>query len=65
MGWSKTGCHISAADFSLNHLIQDYTDYTPTTLDIPWECGDHKSTAGMGTLVKQFLTGDNIILPSQ
>jgi hypothetical protein len=50
----------TAWSFSLNRLILDYTDYTPTTLDMPWECGDHKSKAGMGTLVKQFLTGTSV-----
>ena len=48
----------SAWEFTPYHLIQDETTYTPTTLDIPWKCGDPTSHAGMGTLVKQFLTGN-------
>jgi hypothetical protein len=47
----------TAYSFALNRLIQDYSSYAPTQLDIPWECGDRKTKAGMGTLVKQFLTG--------
>ena len=46
----------SAWQFTPYHLIQDYTSYTPTTLDIPWKCGDVNSHAGMGDIVKQFLT---------
>ena len=40
------------------HIIQDYTDFTPTTLDIPWCCGDQSSHAGMGSIVKQFLAAN-------
>jgi hypothetical protein len=42
-------------NFDPYHLIQDYTNFTPTTLDIPWRCGDQSSHAGMGIIVKQFL----------
>lgn len=48
----------SAWQFTPYHLIQDYTSYTPTTLDIPWKCGDTRSHAGMGDIVKQFLAGN-------
>ena len=41
--------------FMINKLILNYTNYAPTTLDQPWTCGDQKSNAGMGTLVKQHL----------
>jgi endoglucanase len=47
----------SAWDFSPPQLIQDYTTFTPTSLDIPWTYGDPKSAAGMGAIVKQSLTG--------
>lgn len=45
----------TAWNFDPSHLIQDYTNFTPTTLDIPWRCGDPSSQAGMGSIVKQFL----------
>jgi hypothetical protein len=45
----------TAWEFTPYHLIQDYSTFTPTTLDMPWTCGDINSRAGMGTLVKQFL----------
>lgn len=35
--------------------IGNHHKKTPTTLDMPWTCGDINSRAGMGTLVKQFL----------
>lgn len=47
----------TAWEFTPYHLIQNDTTFTPTTLDIPWTCGDTTSHAGMGTLVKNFLTG--------
>ncbi|HCI80782.1 MAG TPA: hypothetical protein DHW02_13945 [Ktedonobacter sp.] len=47
----------TAWEFTPYHLIQDYTTFTPTTLDIPWTCGDTTSHAGMGTIVRNFLTG--------
>ena len=42
--------------FTPMHLIQDATSFTPTTLDVPWTCGDTTIDAGMGVLVKQYLT---------
>ena len=45
----------TAWNFDPIHLIQDYTNFTPTTLDIPWHCGDPSNQAGMGSIVKQFL----------
>jgi len=45
----------TAWEFTPYHLIQDYSTFTPTTLDMPWTCGDINSRAGMGALVKQFL----------
>lgn len=45
----------TAWNFNPYHLISDYTNYTPTTLAIPWRCGDINSHAGMGSIVKQFL----------
>jgi hypothetical protein len=47
----------TANAFSLHKMILDYSDFTPTRLDIPWTCGDAGTAAGIGTMVKQFLTG--------
>jgi hypothetical protein len=47
----------SAWDFAPPHLIQNYTTFTPTSLDVPWTCGDTSVDAGMGQVVKQNLTG--------
>lgn len=49
------GASWVAWDFAAFHLIQDTTNFSPTTLDIPWTCGDIHSHAGMGTLVMQHL----------
>jgi len=46
----------AAWQFAPHSLIQDYNSFTPTTLNIPWVCGDTSSGAGMGSTVKQFLT---------
>ncbi len=54
---ASRGINWTAWEFTPYHLIQDYTTFAPTTLDIPWTCGDTSSHAGMGTLVKHFLTG--------
>jgi len=59
-GTAQSGTAVGPAswiawDFAPYHLIQDTTNFTPTTLDIPWTCGDIHSHAGMGTLVKQHL----------
>src|SRR5579863_3111261 len=43
-----------AWEFAPQRLVTDYTTFTPTTLDNPWTCGDSSSSAGMGSLVKQF-----------
>jgi len=45
----------TAWSFTTYHLIMDYTNFTPTTLDIPWTCGNPNGRVGMGTLVKQFM----------
>lgn len=50
------GANWTAWDFRPYHLIQNYTNFAPTTLDIPWVCGQ-PGHAGMGTLVKNYLTG--------
>jgi Cellulase (glycosyl hydrolase family 5) len=44
-----------AWQFAPHFLIQNYSSFAPTTLDIPWTCGDTSSFAGMGAEVKQFL----------
>lgn len=46
----------TAWSFTPLHLIQNLTTFTPTTLDIPWTCGDTSIDAGMGEIVKQYLT---------
>ncbi len=46
----------TAWSFTSHYLIQDWSTYAPTTLDVPWNCGDPSVDAGMGTLVKQYLT---------
>ena len=46
-----------AWQFAPHSLIQDYNSFAPTSLDIPWTCGNPSSSAGMGSVVKQFLTG--------
>jgi len=47
----------TAWDFEPDHLVQNLKNFAPTTLDIPWRCGDSSSHAGMGTLVKNYLAG--------
>ena len=44
----------TAWDFTPYHMIQDYKNFAPTTLNIPWKCGQ-PSHAGMGTQVKNYL----------
>jgi len=46
----------AAWQFAPHFLIQNYNSFTPTTLDTPWVCGDTSSFAGMGSIIKQFLT---------
>jgi len=46
----------SAWEFEPYELIQSETTFAPTTLDMPWTCGDSSGHAGMGTLIQQFLT---------
>ena len=48
----------TAWNFDPYHLIQDYTNFTPTTLEISWHCGNQSSHAGMGSIVKQFLAAN-------
>ncbi len=48
MGWS-------AYAFDLNHMLLDYTNFTPTTFDFNWTCGQSNPLPGMGTVVKQYL----------
>lgn len=49
--------NFTAWAFTPYHLIQDYTTFAPTTLDISWVCGDPTGHAGMGTIVKQHMIG--------
>jgi aryl-phospho-beta-D-glucosidase BglC (GH1 family) len=46
----------TAWSFVSPYLIQDTTTYTPTTLDVPWTCGDSSTVAGMGSIIKRYLT---------
>jgi len=46
----------NAWSFVPYYLIQNVTTFAPTTLDIPWVCGDGTSHAGMGSIIQQFLT---------
>lgn len=46
----------AAWEFAPHYLIQNYNSFAPSTLDIPWTCGDTTSLAGMGSVVKRFLT---------
>jgi endoglucanase len=46
----------NAWEFEPYFLIQSEATFAPTTLDIPWTCGNSNSHAGMGMLIKQFLT---------
>ncbi|GAC1656721.1 MAG: hypothetical protein NVS4B7_00980 [Ktedonobacteraceae bacterium] len=46
----------TAWDFAPYHLIQNYTNFAPTTLNIPWKCGNPTSHAGMGTVVQNYLS---------
>ena len=45
----------TAWSFDMYHLIQNYKQFTPTTLTTPWSCGNPASHAGMGTMIKQYL----------
>lgn len=45
-----------AWNFEPTHLIVDYNTYTPTTLNTSWTCGEKTTNAGMGQLVKQYMT---------
>jgi Cellulase (glycosyl hydrolase family 5) len=48
----------TAWQFAPHFLVQNYTSFTPTTLDTSWTCGNQSlHNVGMGTIVKQFLTG--------
>jgi hypothetical protein len=43
--------------FMAPKLIQNYQQYTPTTLSVPWRCGDRSnSKVGIGEIIKSYLT---------
>ena len=44
-----------AWQFEPYFLIQSEKTFAPTTLNIPWTCGNSSNHAGMGTLIQQFL----------
>jgi len=54
---ASRGANWTAWQFDPGHLIQNYTTFAPTTLNVPWTCGDTTSGAGMGEIIKQYLTG--------
>lgn len=46
--------------FNQSHLISDTTSFTPTTLNVPWCCGQGPvCSAGMGQLIKSYLQRTN------
>jgi hypothetical protein len=45
----------SAWAFVPPYLIQNDTSFAPTSLDVPWTCGDTKTVAGMGSIIKDYL----------
>ncbi len=46
----------TAWSFTSPYLVQNTTSFTPTSLDVPWTCGDSSVVAGMGIIVKRYLT---------
>ena len=54
---ASRGANWTAWQFDPGHLVQNYTTFAPTTLNVPWTCGDTTSGAGMGEVIKQYLTG--------
>jgi hypothetical protein len=43
--------------FMVPKLIQNYQKYTPTTLSVPWRCGDRSNNkVGLGEIIKSYLT---------
>lgn len=45
----------SAWQFAPKVLVQNYTSFTPTSLDTQWTCGDQTADVGMGSIIKQYL----------
>lgn len=53
------GTNWTAFAFTLNQMILNYNNYTPTSLyNPPWTCGDPHATAGDGSVIKQYLLND-------
>ena len=48
MGWT-------AYAFTIGHMLQNYSAYTPTTFDFNWTCGQDNPVPGMGMVVKEYL----------
>jgi Cellulase (glycosyl hydrolase family 5) len=50
--------NISWTAFSFNsqHMIVDYTKFTPTSFDFKWTCGQSNPTPGMGVVVQAYLS---------
>src|SRR5579863_5923204 len=50
------GASWTAWQFAPHFLVQDYSSFQPTTLNIAWTCGNTSlPNVGMGEVVKQFL----------
>jgi len=50
--------NISWTAFSFNsqHMIVDYTKFTPTSFDFNWTCGQSNPIPGMGAVVQSYLS---------
>ncbi len=56
----QNGISWTAWQFNINYLILDRTKFTPTSLNDPkhpWVCNSPNATAGMGTVIYQYLQG--------
>jgi aryl-phospho-beta-D-glucosidase BglC (GH1 family) len=56
----QNGISWTAWQFNINYLILDRTNFTPTSLNDPkhpWVCNSPNATAGMGTVIYQYLQG--------
>jgi len=54
----QNGISWTAWQFNINYLILDRTKFTPTSLNDPkhpWVCNSPNATAGMGTVIYQYL----------
>lgn len=47
----------TAYSFNSQHMIVDYTHFTPTSFDFNWKCGQSSPIPGMGAVVARYLNG--------